>query len=415
MMLSISGLFSKLRVGVYSNQPGELVVNVSKTTSNLIALVLACSVLSTTLFPNPVYAQARGGSLSDSLKGEAKEAFNRGLTMYKVKNFSGALVEFQKAYGISSDDRLQFNIGVTLRQLERYAESVEAFRKVSESSQNTVSKKQKEQSSSAIEQLQKFTAPLMIKSNAVGATILIDDREVAKTPLAKPLIVSVGERKITLRKSGFLDFTKKINISGGTRADLEANLEATIKKSFLTVTSNVKAIVLIDGVEQGPTTWKGTISAGKHTITLRSDGMVEETKSDVYEADTKNKVNFDLRRAEGFVRVESHNSKDEIKIDGQRKGFGNWSGKLGAGFHHLVVSRSGTQPFVQDFNLQADQNRTIPVSLQSTGGVAWYWWAAGGALLVGGGIAAFLIAKPKSESATPGTINPGSVSVGYHF
>jgi hypothetical protein len=371
-------------------------------------------------------AQAQGGrapaavkrkSLKESLSGEAREAFDRGVTLYTNKNFEGALSEFDRAYTLSKDPRLLFNMAIAERDLQRYSRALNHLSQELVEGDASLSSDEKRTAEAVRDGLKKFTAPLTVTSSEDGATVSVDGREAGKTPLKEPLVVDVGERSITVTKAGFAESTKRINISGGTAASLAFTLEVGEKRGKLVVRAQGApgALVFVDGLERGPTPFEGEVAAGKHTIEIRSKGFVTESRTETIEFKSTQVLDVSLRPEQGKVRVETDKSDNAIAIDGNPVGTGVWEGYLPPGGHQLVVTHDGMEPYSSDLAVQTDQQRTVKITLKSKGGLAWYWYVVGGAVLVGGGIATYYATRPKTTDPQPGTIAPFSVPVFYRW
>ena len=391
-----------------------------------LSLVLVCSTLS------PSLAFAQGGKpaagaaakkpapkkkLKDTLTGDAKAAFERGSDLIKNGNPDGAFSEFERAYSLQKDPRLLFNMAVAARDSKKYAKAVELLNQELAEGTETLSDDEKKTAQEVLDGLKQYTSALTVTSNETGATVLIDEVEVGKTPLDKPVLVSVGERKITVRKAEFKEETRTIQISGGTPQQQEFKLEPREKKGHLVVRAKGAAdiAVFVDGTERGAPPFEGDVLEGPHTVELRARGFVTETRTEKVEFKGTTVIEVSLRPEQGKVRIETDKEENAIAIDGNKVGSGTWEGVLPSGGHQLVVTRDGAEPYQSDLAIQTDQSRTVKVTLKSKGGIAWYWWTAGGVVIAGGVVAAILLAKPKTEDPTPGTINPGTVPVGLKF
>lgn len=390
----------------------------------MVAVVLVAATFTISAAPAAAWGQgapakpaAKKKSLRDSLTGDAKAAFERGITLYQNSNFEGAQAEFDRAYKLSSDPRLLFNMAIAERDMKHYARAVQLLQRQLDEGKGSLSDEEKRTSSDVLEGLARYTAPLTIKVNEEGAQLFIDGRDTGlTTPLSGPVTVDVGERVITLRKAGFLESSKALNISGGTPASLDVQLEPSVRSGKLVVraTGAPSALVFVDGVERGPTPWEGSVAADiKHSIELRAKGYVTETRTQTVEYRSTSVIELALRPDQGRVKIETDNTDNAIFIDGERVGTGGWEGLLSSGGHQLTISRSGADTYNADLAVQTDQTRTVKISLNKGGSVPWYIWAAGGVLLVGGGVTAYLLTRPKTEEPQGGTISPFVVPVKF--
>lgn len=393
--------------------------------ARLVALLLSGSTLAASL---PTFAQGpkppaaakakpvKKKSLKESLKGEALDAFNRGVELYKNQNFEGAKAEFEQAYSLSKDPRLLFNMAIAERDSKRYSRAVARLEQLLKEG-DELSDKDKQDARDLLDGLKQYTAPITVTVNEPGATILVDDIEVGKSPLDKPLVVDVGERNFVVRKAGFLDLSKRLTVSGGKADKLDLTLEASLKKGTLSVkaTGAPSATVVVDGVEQGVAPWTGEVSADKHTVEIRAKGFVTESRTETVAFKGTTAIEVALRPDQGKVRVETDKPDNLINIDNQEVGKGTWEGTLPSGTHALKVTRSGAEPHTSQIFVQTDQISKVQVTLRSKGGVPWYAWVIGGGVLIGGGVATYFLTRPGTKDPQPGTIDPKIVPVFYRF
>ncbi len=401
--------------------------------ARLVALLLSGSTLAASL---PTFAQGpkppaaakakpvKKKSLKESLKGEALDAFNRGVELYKNQNFEGAKAEFEQAYSLSKDPRLLFNMAIAERDSKRYSRAVARLEQLLKEG-DELSDKDKQDAKDLLDGLKQYTAPITVTVNEPGATILVDDIEVGKSPLDKPITVDVGERNFVVRKAGFLDLSKRLTVSGGKADKLDLTLEASLKKGTLSVkaTLSVKlpapaataATIFVDGVKQGEASWQGEVSADKHTVEIRAEGYVTESRTETVAFKGTTAIEVALRPDQGTVRVETDKPDNVINIDDHEAGKGTWEGKLSSGTHTLKVTRSGAEPHTSQIFVQTDQVSKVQVTLRSKGGVPWYAWVIGGGVLIGGGVATYFLTRPGTKDPQPGTIDPKIVPVFYRF
>ncbi len=389
-----------------------------------MSFVTALAFVSVTLVPHDAAAQAakkaaKKKPLRDTLTGDAKTAFERAVNLMQASppNPDGALTEFQKAYELSKDPRLLFNMAIAERDMKRYSRAVELLGRELKEGSESLSDEEKKTAAEVLEGLKQYTAPLTITTNEPGATVLVDGREVGKSPLAEPVTVDVGERTITVRKQDFLDATSKVSISGGTAAKVDLKVEPAVKMGKLIVrgTGAPAIVVYVDGIEAGPAPWEGAAKEGKHSVELRAKGFVTETRTEMVEYKGTTIIQAAMRPDQGKVRVETDKETSEIFVDGVLMGKGTWEGTLPTGGHTLLVSRKGYEPFQNELTVQTDDARTVKVTLRSKPGTPWWVWAGAGVVLVGGGAATYFLTRPKSKEAPAGTIPPYRETVGFRF
>jgi hypothetical protein len=112
----------------------------------------------------------------------------------------------------------------------------------------------------------------------------------------------------------------------------------------------------------------------------------------------------------------------QIRVDGQVRGIGVWSGVVPSGPHLVEVSANGKLPYRSDVVVMDNQTNSLRAMLEhrpaSGSGFDTTWlWVAGSALLAAGlGVAGYYQFGPDQHAPAPvtGTLDPGKVSAGSY-
>lgn len=162
------------------------------------------------------------GPEGSSLAQEAGKHFQRGVTLFNEADYRAALVEFRRAYDIAPKTAVLYNIGQTYFQLQSYALALTALQRYLDESPATAA--HRAEVTQTIETLRARVGKLAITTNVPGCEILVDDEPAGTTPLAEPLLVSIGRRKITTSHAGRAPDTRFIEVAAGDTATLAITL-----------------------------------------------------------------------------------------------------------------------------------------------------------------------------------------------
>jgi hypothetical protein len=154
---------------------------------------------------------------------EAGERYERGLKLYGDGEFLLALVEFERAYQLSDNYRVLYNIGQVRIQLGRYAKAKEALEAYLTQGGSKLTAERAEAVRKDLATLAERTATLSVKTNQDGADISLDGKVIGTSPLAAPVVVDAGEHSLVLHKSGFYDKSQSLTLAG--HDDLELSLD----------------------------------------------------------------------------------------------------------------------------------------------------------------------------------------------
>ena len=184
------------------------------------AMALALS-LGLTTASGPALAQE---APSKAAVEEAKRRFQRGRELYEDNDFQGALVEIRRAYELAPTYRLLYDIGLINAQLKDYPGALQNFQRFLQEGKGDVSPQQREEVQREIEKLTGRVATLRITANQQQAEIAIDDIPMGKTPLAEPVLVSAGRRKVTATLKGYVPATQTVEVAGQETLDISLDL-----------------------------------------------------------------------------------------------------------------------------------------------------------------------------------------------
>lgn len=189
--------------------------------------VLAIAAAASCALAGPVHAgpdaPAKGASTKDdSSTKEAGKHFQRGVALFQEADYRAALVEFRRAYVLAPNSSVLYNLGQTYYQLQNYAAALTALERfLVEAPANATHRREVEQT---IEVLRTRVGKVAVVTNVPGCEITVDDELVGKTPLAEPLTVSIGRRKVTAIHAGHAPETRFIDVTAGETADVALTL-----------------------------------------------------------------------------------------------------------------------------------------------------------------------------------------------
>jgi hypothetical protein len=109
-----------------------------------------------------------------------------------------------------------------------------------------------------------------------GARLLVDNKDVGGLPGA-PVTLEPGEHTVVVRRPGFAEFSRRINVEEGKSNEVSVALDAVA--GVLSVTADVpNAKVSIDGQPRGQVPLMGIeLKPGPHEIVVSRDGFLPET------------------------------------------------------------------------------------------------------------------------------------------
>jgi len=134
-----------------------------------------------------------------------------------------------------------------------------------------------------------------ITSSPTNVTVLIDGIEMGKTPLIINNVL-IGVREFMLKKEGYEDNIKRMEIKELIENKISFKLEQATATPLVTITSNAKrADVLIDGKYMGRTPLTTPIQVGEKFFVISKEGYSSFVGIKEITAQKENNLHFDLQ------------------------------------------------------------------------------------------------------------------------
>lgn len=166
------------------------------------------------LTPFVLCASLAGAAVAaDSKADEAKKHFSRGKELYADGDFPGALNELERAYAAVPNVKLLYNIGQLQAQLQNYAMAIKSLRRFLLDAGSDISDSRRAEVLKDIDKFRTRVAELTIVT-VEGAEVAVDDVVVGVSPLAEPVTVNVGRRKVTATIANHFPATKYLEVAG---------------------------------------------------------------------------------------------------------------------------------------------------------------------------------------------------------
>lgn len=160
--------------------------------------------------PLPLVVSAAGAPVD-----EAQTHFRRGVQLYADGDSAGALVELKTAYALVPNFRILFNLGQVAYQCGDHAAAFTYLtRYLTEGGGNIPDARRKEVARDLTE-LRARVGFLSIEAKDAALRVTVDDADVGVTPLAAPIPVDAGRRRIdVVARSGDRQ-TRTVDLAAG--------------------------------------------------------------------------------------------------------------------------------------------------------------------------------------------------------
>jgi len=241
-----------------------------------------CFVLSLGLLACPAaFAQAEAAPetqpASDPVQ-QARERFQRGAELYKEGSFDAAFAEFSRAYEIAPNFRVLYNLAQVEVERHDYASAMRFFQRYLEDGGAEVDPERRAEVEREISALEQRVAELTVKSNVPGVEVSIDGRVIGTSPLAGPVLVSAGVRRVAARRTGYQPVDRTLSVAGGDKPVLELELQPIQGTKFQAGGEAAAPPRSSGSVPAGA--WVGFIAAGVFGGAAVTFGILTQKKDD---------------------------------------------------------------------------------------------------------------------------------------
>jgi hypothetical protein len=149
----------------------------------------------------------------DAAVHEAVKHFERAVSLFNEADYRAALTEFRRAYDIAPNTGVLYNIAQTQFQLQNYAAALTTFERfLAEAPPNA---KHRDEAQTAVPLLRSRVGKIEVTTNVPDAEVSVDDEVMGKAPLGKPVLVSIGRRKVTVTAPGRVPVSRSVEVAAG--------------------------------------------------------------------------------------------------------------------------------------------------------------------------------------------------------
>jgi hypothetical protein len=384
---------------------------------------LALGVILTLLAPaatstlaTDAHAQAKPPpSIRATLPDDAKKQWDTGIAFAQRSYWDPARAAFLQAYELSKNPRVLFNVAVMEKNLGRYPQAIEVFRRELREGKGQLTAEEETEIKNAIAGLEQFLMAISIEVSEPGAKVFVDQEEVGVSPLPGPVTVAIGSHVVRATKAGFADAQERV--SGDRKAPaVSLKLEPIHKTSRVNVSvvGPPSAIVKIDGKEVGGAPYSGQVlvSPEPHQFSAEAPGYVTATQTALVREGEALNLTLQLAKEQqkGKLLVVAKPEGATIELDGKTIGATRWEGPVAVGTHQVVVRKPGYYTWSYDVDVPRGAERSVTATLNEDRNTSFVPWMVGTILVVGAStVAVIMLSQGKDEERVQGTLPPFTV------
>src|SRR5579859_2684759 len=157
---------------------------------------------------------ARPGPLAQALPADAKRDYDAGKLLFEDGDFATALLKYRDAYERTRDPRLLWNIAVCQKNLRHYAKAAALLRRYVAEGGALLSAGDRRDAQELSKAIAPFSVPMTFRVSLEGAQVAIDYEIAGDSPLAGPVVLDMGARRVRVRKDGYRTWDHEVPVGG---------------------------------------------------------------------------------------------------------------------------------------------------------------------------------------------------------
>jgi hypothetical protein len=224
--------------------------------------------------PAPSAPAAPVAPLAESLQGSARADYAGARILYEDGDYAGAYTKLESAYLASKDPRLLWNMAACEKALRHYANVINLLERYLKEGGAVIGTDERQATHELVETVREFVNELRLDVQPAGVDVYLDGVKAATTPLAGPLRVDMGKRKLRFQKQGFIPHETEMDLAGGKSLELSVQLQAEVHEGTLRIMSDPSAVISIDGHVVSTGQWVGTLPSGTHSVYVSAEGKL---------------------------------------------------------------------------------------------------------------------------------------------
>jgi hypothetical protein len=145
---------------------------------------------------------------------EAGRHFSRGIDLVEESAYAEAVIEFERAYEISPNYSVLYNLGEAYVGLGKPVQAADALTKYLHDGADKIPPERRADVEAEIRRQQARIATVTVTVDPDGATVLVDGMEIGKSPLGGPVRVGIGVHRFAATLAGHSSDERQVELAG---------------------------------------------------------------------------------------------------------------------------------------------------------------------------------------------------------
>jgi len=329
-----------------------------------------------TAAPSLAQATAPSSTPESEVRDEARQRFDRGLSLYNAGDAMGAMAEFQLAYDLTGHPVVLYNLALVRASLGFAAEALDALEQLETPEVSAVLGPERTAKAQQVrDELQPRVGRLDLRISVPGAKIEIDNVDVATSP-TPPIRVTAGQHIVAILAPGYDPERHRVLVAGESTRVLEVALQPLDQNlahlKLWTGVPDVEIRVAGGIVGYTPLATELAFKPGSYAVDLRRGGYEPVARTLKLEPNATAELAIPLvpttegLSSGGTLKFDISETEAVVTIDGIATLVPADGLRVPAGRHAVGVQRAGFFDVTRMVAVEPKQRRTVDITLLPT-------------------------------------------------
>ena len=264
-----------------------------------------------------------GTARAEDTTDAARAHYDRGYRLASEGVFEAAIAEFERAYELSPNYSVLFNLGQAYGAAGRAVKAAQTLERYLELGGANIDIEQRRRVAELISAYRRRIGKLGLVVQPAGAQVTIDGQRLGNAPLAGDTELEAGTHGLVVTADGFLTFARSLTITPGETSPVEVALSPRTGAASLELACSVPDVrVSIDGVNRArtPLAKPLLLKAGRHELVLFRPGYQTATVALELQPDESTRYACALERDPAALETSrliiAHPQATRVLVDG---------------------------------------------------------------------------------------------------
>jgi hypothetical protein len=210
---------------------------------------------------------------------QARQHFDRGVTLIEDGQFAEAVVEFEASLAIRTSPPVLYNLGLSHRGMGKYLKAIERLEEFLGVADATRHAEMRRSATELLEQMRRDLAHANLTVRGGSVQVTIDDVAQSMSDGSHRLVLDPGPHVFAATRPGYRPARLTVNLERGSQTDFELDASASPNPAQLAIETGLRGSqIRINGDLVGQGEYATDLPAGEYHIRVQARGHITQER-----------------------------------------------------------------------------------------------------------------------------------------